>query len=75
MCGQFQVQLLVVSLMPEVEEMDPEVVVNVAVEEGKPISAPSVTELRSMGFLVKSENLRRPWRSAKIFLYKHCECY
>lgn len=42
--------------MPEVEEMDPEEVVNVAVEEGKPIIAPSVTELRSMGFLVKSEN-------------------
>lgn len=60
MCGQFQVQLLVASLMPEVDEMDPEEVVNVAVEEGKPIRAPSVTELRSMGFLVKSENLRRP---------------
>lgn len=62
MCGQFQVQLL-----------DPEEVVNVVVEEGKPISAPSVTEFRSMGFLVISEILRKHWGSGKIFLYRHHE--
>lgn len=57
--------------MPEVEEMDPEDVVNVAVEEGKPISAPSVTELRSMGFLVKSENKKILGIKTKIFFYTH----